>query len=805
MAYKNPFAGISQIDVPKLTGEDFQGMSNLLGKAATSVGDYLKKEEDKRVGQFNAALEGAQYSGDTDAMKQLMGYQGFSNPENMYKAQTAIRGAIEDTALNKFNLSLERAKQTGDLGGLDLATNDLTGNLDYLSPAKEQQAQLALMRARPAIESASAERGVLSDFLGQIGQSRAGFTEYFTKALGDNNPYIALDNGIPTPIPKTIKDFESSAIAEVADTNPTLSKDSTEFGALVANTATKQHQQYQVEQDAEMNKLLGRAPENIQAPSQILQKTLTRVLREFDVKGKDSSGIRGKIASVYDMSTKIDPKVKADQLDPALASIDAETALLQAENDEKYKVLTQFAQEDLKKLQSLSSGNQKTIEAALDTVRGSTKWLSYDTVRRDRIRDELVENYYDKPVEGFNRKAYPQEIADAILMARRDPWYSDATGVDLAKFKDSLITQMRNTDEIAKRAGATPEDLTKRVSDYFTTKAGISARAGARKLAAEAKVYSALGLIPSSLFSKRDTAQLTRALMSAAKQDTVSDPSVTGTSSTGGLTSPPPSIAGISGDGVQPRAPNQPAVSNAPDNIKPTAASRIFMDKVKAAQGAKKDSRPSTSKYTESSLSVNEANKQAIDSLKALLPRTTNPADKARLERQIQLLQSDGKPVKKSTQLTAKDVVTRLGPLGLPKVVVEDFAAQVPEESSGRQFINGKITTSHKGARGLAQLFPDAVTDVYRSLNQGKDPTPQQIEEIINDEQLNLEYGARYYNLLFKKYGERFLAAAAYNDGPGDVDKLLAKSKAKDIAIIFDKLPEETRNYLTRLGYKKGK
>ncbi|KMK66549.1 lytic transglycosylase domain-containing protein [Puniceibacterium sp. IMCC21224] len=63
---------------------------------------------------------------------------------------------------------------------------------------------------------------------------------------------------------------------------------------------------------------------------------------------------------------------------------------------------------------------------------------------------------------------------------------------------------------------------------------------------------------------------------------------------------------------------------------------------------------------------------------------------------------------------------------------------------------------SHKGALGLAQLMPGTARVL------GVDP---------KDPAQNLEGGARYLNQQYRKFGSWRLALAAYNAGPGAVEK----------------------------------
>jgi soluble lytic murein transglycosylase-like protein len=63
---------------------------------------------------------------------------------------------------------------------------------------------------------------------------------------------------------------------------------------------------------------------------------------------------------------------------------------------------------------------------------------------------------------------------------------------------------------------------------------------------------------------------------------------------------------------------------------------------------------------------------------------------------------------------------------------------------------------SNKGATGLAQLMPG---------------TAQKLGVDINDPHQNLEGGARYLRMMYDKFGSWRLALAAYNAGPGAVEK----------------------------------
>lgn len=98
--------------------------------------------------------------------------------------------------------------------------------------------------------------------------------------------------------------------------------------------------------------------------------------------------------------------------------------------------------------------------------------------------------------------------------------------------------------------------------------------------------------------------------------------------------------------------------------------------------------------------------------------------------------------------------------------VPEDLFLRLVQQESGWK-VNAR---SHKGALGLAQLMPQTARVL------GVDP--------YNVEQ-NLEGGARYLAQQYRKFGDWRLALAAYNAGPGAVER-------------YNGIPpyKETRNYV---------
>jgi len=84
--------------------------------------------------------------------------------------------------------------------------------------------------------------------------------------------------------------------------------------------------------------------------------------------------------------------------------------------------------------------------------------------------------------------------------------------------------------------------------------------------------------------------------------------------------------------------------------------------------------------------------------------------------------------------------------------IPEDLFLRLVQQESG--WNAGAV--SHKGATGLAQLMPG---------------TARKLGVDINNPAQNLEGGARYLRQMYDKFGSWKLALAAYNAGPGAVEK----------------------------------
>lgn len=123
----------------------------------------------------------------------------------------------------------------------------------------------------------------------------------------------------------------------------------------------------------------------------------------------------------------------------------------------------------------------------------------------------------------------------------------------------------------------------------------------------------------------------------------------------------------------------------------------------------------------------------------------------------------------------------------------DTFNRMVQAESVGQQNgPNGQILTSPKGAVGIAQIMPSTARQ------PGYNITPATPAELATPEG-NLAFGQRYFDGMFKKFGsDPEKAAAAYNSGPGTIEKAVQTAAAQG-GDWKDYIPAETKNYLTKV------
>lgn len=106
---------------------------------------------------------------------------------------------------------------------------------------------------------------------------------------------------------------------------------------------------------------------------------------------------------------------------------------------------------------------------------------------------------------------------------------------------------------------------------------------------------------------------------------------------------------------------------------------------------------------------------------------------------------------------------------------------QMKAESNGNP-----NAVSPKGAQGLMQLMPDTAAELEAKLGLAPGSAAR-------DPAANEKAGRAYMDGLLEKYGDQRLALAAYNWGPGNVDRWMASGA--DLA----KVPQETKGYVQKV------
>ncbi|MFI3304570.1 MAG: transglycosylase SLT domain-containing protein [Rikenellaceae bacterium] len=128
-----------------------------------------------------------------------------------------------------------------------------------------------------------------------------------------------------------------------------------------------------------------------------------------------------------------------------------------------------------------------------------------------------------------------------------------------------------------------------------------------------------------------------------------------------------------------------------------------------------------------------------------------------------------------------------------PFIEEELIKANLPVELRAMAIVESALNTnvvSQAGAAGLWQFMPSTGAMYGLEINSLVDERCDPVKSTIA--------ACRFMGDLYKMYGDWSLAIAAYNCGPGNVNKALARSGLKKGTYwdIYDYLPSETRGYL---------
>jgi len=111
-----------------------------------------------------------------------------------------------------------------------------------------------------------------------------------------------------------------------------------------------------------------------------------------------------------------------------------------------------------------------------------------------------------------------------------------------------------------------------------------------------------------------------------------------------------------------------------------------------------------------------------------------------------------------------------------------------------------RAAVSHAGARGLMQLMPGTAAETA-----GKLGLSYNRESLTTDTDYNIQLGSSYFQRVYNIYGSYPLAVAAYNAGPGNVNKWIRANgdprlPGGDMVKWVEQIPIfETKNYVQRV------
>jgi len=129
----------------------------------------------------------------------------------------------------------------------------------------------------------------------------------------------------------------------------------------------------------------------------------------------------------------------------------------------------------------------------------------------------------------------------------------------------------------------------------------------------------------------------------------------------------------------------------------------------------------------------------------------------------------------------------------LPMITTAFSDAGLPQELAYLALVESSFlpdAKSSKGAVGLWQFIPNTARlyglRIDRWVDERRDPEKA------------TRAAAAYLKELHNYYGRWYLAAAAYNAGPGAIDRALQSSRAKDFWGLKAQISQETRNYVPK-------
>jgi len=189
----------------------------------------------------------------------------------------------------------------------------------------------------------------------------------------------------------------------------------------------------------------------------------------------------------------------------------------------------------------------------------------------------------------------------------------------------------------------------------------------------------------------------------------------------------------------------------------------------------------------------------------AIIPSSeTNPVySDQELETQIQQMYSEVVParlnpavksyIKTYTVKRRDKTAAMLGRKEMYFSMFEKYAVEqnVPTDLKYLSIVESALNPnaeSRSGAVGLWQFMPATGSSLGLKINRDVDER--------KDPHKSTKAAYKYLNKQYKRYGNWELALAAYNGGPGRVNRAIKRGRSKNFWRIQKYLPKETRNYV---------
>ncbi len=743
-------------------------------EAGGLIKGYQDKEEANKLTNFNNALLDMTNKGDEAGLQQLASYSDqFRDATTKQQAREGAVKALGATSTSNLQIGLQDELAAGNFDGALEKYKGLVTS-PYVSP--EQRLKFSEVFA-PKLRNAETESIIKSglsdwetqridalkragDVLPDVFQEFPQLTEAYSR--GENGSLIEKD--FPTEI-ELARQYKAE--------NPKLAD------AEILARATKTREELATSR-ATLEPLLGtalkaRGIDTFNLDSGNLEKAIQSTLLK---KGRSLEEARtaGKLAVANGLANQALSEEAKVALATTQATItqrrDEKLALHRAES----ALTTKFTEPQLKNAIEISS---KTEANLWEKVKEFDKFEVFGGDRED-IKKVLTPMFgvKIKLTTGQERVPEPAEFMIALDRLSNDHMFTDAKSIDLDKLKTTVSAVM---NENAGYNTVVKENALQALKDNAVAERNINARATAELLRA---TQQANANIPGSQIEMYNRIIKQAGLKTG--QVAALDPANAATAA--GTSVPVENAAVPAPASAAPLTPLQQF----------EAAGRGYLP---TAMGTNQDPRaapPGGTDYLATQVGTSAQLKGGGGYDKNTGRRLVSQTERDKQNQQIDPNSFIGKLFSRSkteptqanlnaSQISALDTIEPNS-----KDATAIFDKLIQAESKGKHFDkSGKLTTSDKGAEGITQVMPKTGAKPGYGVKPIQNKTEAEFKR----------FGKEYFEAMLKEFnGNAEQALAAYNAGPGNVNKAI--EKALSTGIDWKKhlpKPEETIPYINKI------